>query len=438
MKGNQWQNRARAIPFWEEQLTEDLLQYIWQFQYFNNTGLVTTAGEKLMIIHPGTKNQNQGPDFLAARLTINGVLLSGAVEIHVRSRLWRNHGHDHDENYKSVILHVVFEDDAQDARMPVLELRSRISKLMLERYRTLTESRNFIPCQDSIGSVAPLILNSWLERLILEKLAVKSEKINSDLDLHNQHWEKVFWWHLAGGFGLRVNQESFYVVAQSLPLRVLAAHRQQIQQVEALLLGQCGLLAKEYIEHYPRLLKKEYAFLQRKYGLRPVHMPVYFHRMRPANFPTLRLAQLAMLIFQQKHFFATVLETKTVWDMRAHLLVTANDYWHYHYRLDQPTSYSPKSLGSSTIDTIISNIIIPFLFCYGNRNKSSLYIDRAVEWLQQLPPENNAIIEGFSKLGVEAKDAFNSQSLLYLKTRYCDAKLCLQCSVGNQLLKAPG
>lgn len=417
-------------------MTEKLLQYIWQFGYFNSRQLKTTEGEPLTIIHRGILNSNQGPDFLNATIKAGDTTWVGNIELHINADDWWNHGHDADEHFSNVILHVVWVNNArQGLAFPTLELHSLVSNVLLSRYNALMQSAQFIPCQSHIESVPQLSFTSWKERLVVERLQLRAKHIEGLLKGNNQHWEETFWWMLARNFGIKINSDSFERIARSIPINILAKHKNQIHQLEAILLGQAALLDKNFEEDYPNMLRKEYQFLQKKYLLKKAHAPLYFMRMRPANFPTIRLAQLAMLTHQSQHLFSLVKEAKTISEITELLKVTANDYWHYHYRFDEKTSCKPKTLGDEMIQNICINTITPMLFAYGYYNDNELLKQRALEWLYLLAPEKNSITKRFQQLNIENKSAFDSQALIQLKNNYCNYKLCLQCAVGNQILR---
>jgi hypothetical protein len=232
-----------------------------------------------------------------------------------------------------------------------------------------------------------------------------------------------------------VNAEAFEAMAKSIPVNILAKHKNQINQLEALLLGQCGLLEKDFSESYPLMLKKEYQFLKNKYSLKPIHMPVHFLRMRPGNFPTVRLAQLAMLVQQSSHLFSKIKEVQSISDLKKMLAVTANDYWNEHYVFDEPSTSKKKILGKQMIDNIIINTIAPALFAYGHLHKETATKEKAIKWLDELPSEKNNITAQWTDAGASNKNAFDSQSLIELKTQYCDQRRCLECAVGNSLMK---
>lgn len=417
-------------------MTEQLLQFIWQFQHFNRSSLLTTDGDLIEVVVPGRLNRDQGPDFLDAQVRLNGTLFAGTVEVHLKTTQWKAHGHDGDANYRNVILHVVYEHNGDAAPdVPVLELQSRIRGLLVEQYHEWMQGGDFIPCAASIVRTPALTWLAWKDRLLAERLMRKAAGIFLLLKGNGMHWEETAWWLLARNFGMPVNAEAFEALARSLPLRILSRHRGQIHQLEALLLGQAGLLTGPFREDYPKLLQREYIFLRKKYGLVPIVQPVHFLRMRPPNFPTVRLAQLAMLLHVQARFFPLILEQEDADEVRRQLAVTANDYWHEHYRPDEPSAFRKKLLGRDAIDSVLVNTVAPLLFAYGSYQQEERFRSKALRWLSEAAAEDNTITRGFSALGISATSAFDTQALIELKTRYCDARRCLECAVGNALLR---
>jgi hypothetical protein len=417
-------------------MTERLLQFIWQFQYFNKSNLTTSEDEPLHIIHPGTFNTNQGPDFLDAKLKIGKTIWAGSIELHINSSGWKNHNHSNDKNYNNVILHVVWQQDTNlKLPFPVLILADKVSKLLLKKFDALMNENSFIPCEKLINQVNTIIWVAWKQRLLVERLQQKSKIVLEYLKLNNNHWEETFWWMLAKNFGAKVNSNAFEKIAQSISITTIAKNKNQIHQIEALLLGQAGLLEGNFKEDYPNLLKKEYKFLAAKYNLKKPDAPLYFLRMRPANFPTVRLAQLAMLVHTSLHLFSKIKEARTVNEIKTLLNVTANDYWHYHYVFDEASAFKKKNLGMQMIENILINTICVVLFAYGFYNNENSSKDKAVQWLEAISTEKNSITKGFTQLGITSKTAFDSQALIQLKNNYCNKKLCLDCAIGNKLLK---
>ena len=417
-------------------MTEKLLQYIWQFQYFNSNKLLTAEEEILQINYPGFLNTNQGPDFLEAKIKVGDTTWAGNIELHLKSSDWITHKHSDDKNYNNIILHVVWEDDASlTAGFPMLELQNRVSKFLLGRYDELMNATAFIPCQKSIHQADMLIWKSWKDRLLAERLQHKAAVIFNNLAANNNHWEETFWWLLANNFGIKVNSDAFEKIARSLPVSTLAKHKNQIHQLEALLFGQAGLLQINFTDSYPCMLQKEYLFYKAKYKLQPIQASLFFLRMRPANFPSVRLAQLSMLINKSSSLFSVIKESQSLKEIKELLNVTANDYWHYHYVFDEATAYKEKNLGTQMINNILINTIIPIVFAYGLYNREEAYKNKALQWLEEIAAEKNSITNAWAGLGIENKNAFDSQALIQLKNEYCNKKRCLNCAIGNRLLK---
>ena len=417
-------------------MNEALLQFIWQFQYFEKANLETECGKKIRVIQPGIHNRNQGPDFLNARVEIDNTLWSGSIELHVFPSQWIAHKHSQDANYNNVILHVVWQSDGViDLGFPTLVLQTLVPKLLLEKYAVLMTKQQFIPCGNAIASVPEITMLAWKERLLAERMQQKTIVTNGMLEQNKNHWEETFWWLLAKNFGVKINADAFEAVAKSVSISILSKHKNQLQQLEALLLGQANLLSAEATDAYAIMLYKEYLFLQKKYKLTPVVIPVHFLRMRPANFPTIRLAQLAALIHSSTHLFSTIIEAADLVAVKKRFNVSANDYWHYHYLIDITSAFKVKQLGKQMVENIIINTVVPMLYAYGKSIGNSALVQKALQWLTELPDEKNTITSGFSNLGISCANAADSQFQIQLKNNYCNQKRCLECSIGNAILK---
>ena len=417
-------------------MNEKLLQYIWQFQHFNRQQLITTEGEPVTIINQGTLNSNQGPDFSDAKIKTGDTVWAGSVELHILSSQWYQHQHSSDGNYNNVILHVVWKHDAPgEFPFPVIELHDRVSKILLEKYDQLMNTGSAIPCEKQIAGVNEFVWQSWQQRLLVERLMEKAATVFDHLYHTNNHWEEAFWRMLAKNFGIKVNSEAFESIAVSLPVNVLAKHKNQVQQLEALLLGQAGILNGDFTDDYCIMLQKEYHFLKKKYDLLPVNTPVHYLRMRPSNFPSIRLAQLAMLVHQSSHLFSKILTQASVKELKQLMDVTANDYWHYHYLPDEISAFKKKKLGAAMVDNILVNTVAPMLFAYGHYQNENKYKDQAIALLEQIAAEKNNITGIFTAAGIPVRSAFASQALIQMKNKYCDQKRCLRCAVGNNILK---
>ena len=422
-------------------MNERLLQFIWQFQHYNKHDLYVTSGKALRIFYHGHVNSDQGPDFLNARISIGEQLWAGNIELHIRSTDWKRHGHQTDSNYSNVILHVVWIDDekAPQNEIPVLELAGRVPKSLLTKYDTWMHTySDFIPCASQIGLTDSSILGIWYDELILKRLENRTRIIQQKLSENIYHWDEIFWCMLMRNFGIRVNADAFESIATSMPLNLLIKHKNQIHAVEALLFGQAGLLEQRFSEQYPIMLQKEYRFYRKKYGLKPIYQPIHFLRMRPVNFPTVRLAQLAMIVHTAPAFFSFARDCEDPQRLRSIFTVTANDYWHYHYRFDESSAFQPKQTGKDIIDNIFINTIAPAIFAYGTINNLPHCIEKGLSWLKKTSAENNPIIRRFLKVGIKPANAYESQSLLELKFRFCDDRKCLECRIGNSLLKQSG
>ena len=420
-------------------MNEKLLQFIWQHQYFNRRSLTTEQGDPLEITIPGKWNYNQGPDFTDAKIRISDTTWVGNIELHVLASDWQKHHHNKDPNYRNIILHVVWiNDDPANKRIlpavPTLELQSRVSIFLLQQYQDLMNAEQFIPCEKHVRHVDPLTWSKWKERLLVERLQRKADYIIRLFQESNYHWEETLWWMLARNFGGKLNGEAFEGMAKTISLNVLGRHKHQLQQLEALLFGQAGLLDAHFTESYPKLLKKEYKFLTRKYKLPQPLLSFRYLRMRPIGFPTIRLAQLAVLIQQSTHLFSKIRDTTDLMVIRQMLQVTANDYWHYHYHFDEPGKFKKKTVGNDMIENILINTIIPMLYAFAGYQKQPALETKALAWLEEIAAEKNSVLSNWRKLAVPLANAADSQALLELKTQYCEKKKCLECSIGHAVL----
>ena len=417
-------------------LNEQLLQYIWQHQYFNPSELKTIGGEPVVVLHPGSWNFNQGPDFYHARLDMGGTVWAGTVELHMRTSDWLRHGHEGDPGYDAVVLHVVWEHDVIVNDIPVLELKGRISRVLLEQYAHLMHQASFIPCEGILKPIPPLTWQNWRERLLTERLLRRRKELDGMLSQNQHNWEEICWQMLARNFGMRLNADAFEAVAQTLPLTQIYRHRHDLFKLEALLMGQAGLLRGRFRDDYPRSLQKEYHALGRKLELQPITIPCVYLRMRPVNFPGIRLSQLAALLHRQQRYFSLFRDSKSVKDIRELLDVAASAYWNAHYRFDEPAAACPKQVGDMLADNIIVNTAIPLLFTYAQYLRDQHLLDKVLGWLEEIRPEKNQIVRTYQLAGFPAESAADSQALLEMKKQYCEQHRCLDCSVGSFLLKS--
>lgn len=417
-------------------MNEHLLQYIWQQQLFNREALTTSSGEPMNIIHPGTINHHQGPDFLHATLRIGNTRWVGNIELHVQSSHWQRHGHEKDELYNNVILHVVWEVDKDfPLRFPTLVLNNRVPKALLTRFSQLVDAAGFIPCHKMIQAVPSIIINKTLESCFAERLEVKAKEISNLLPSTNGSWAEVSWLMLAKQFGQPVNEFAFQELARSVSWNTIIRHRYNPLQVEALLFGQARVLYLKSPHSYIHTLQNEYRFLRKKLKLQPIHYPLKFLRMRPANFPTVRLAQLAALILREPSLFdrmITLNSKKQVYDF---FDVKVGPYWQSHYRPNDEEKFKLKNPGKAFCHHLMINLVAPLKFCYGlmlNDDEEKL---KAIKLICQLPPEDNRITRNFMQMGVNPVSAADSQAMIQLKQHYCNELACLRCAIGHTILK---
>lgn len=423
--------------------TEDFLHYVWKFRLFDANELKTVAGEAIYIYSVGIHNTHSGPDFTNARIRIGDTVWAGNVEIHVPSSDWRKHNHTNDEAYGNVILHVVYRDDEpvilpDGNKLPTLELENRLSPGLYNRFHALVYgNQSIIPCEASIGNVDEMTIRTWLTRVLIERLEKRAETVISALNQNRGDWEETFYQFLASNFGFKTNALPFEMLAKSLPQSILAKHKNNSLQIEALVFGQAGFLEDDVVDDYPQKLKAEYNFLRKKYNLTPIENHLWkFMRMRPQNFPTIRLAQFSALIVKSNHLFSKILDIREVKGLRDLFTeIQVNPYWEDHFRFDIASKPSSKNLGQSSVDVLLLNTFTTFLFSYGKHLQLEYYINRSMKLLDNLPKEENNIIDDFDVLGVKVKTAFESQALLELRNNYCNFKKCLQCGIGNKILK---
>ena len=420
-------------------MKEDFLHYVWKFQKFTTTQLFTTQGERIKVLAVGQHNQNAGPDFFNAKLSIDGQLWAGNVEIHLKASDWYAHHHEKDPAYDSVILHVVWEQDAEvfakdNTTIPTLEVQNCIETNTLSTYQNLfSKKQRWIPCEEQFAEVDLFTLNNWLERLYFERLQEKSDNIVAELKQSNNHWEAVLCKLLAKNFGLKVNGDAFYSIAQSVDFSVVKKCTKPLE-LEALFMGQAGLLADNLEDHYGIELQQTYRYLCHKFNLsnEAVVKPKYF-RLRPPNFPTIRLSQLAMLYTEQKQLFSktiSISEKEVFYDL---FDVAASAYWDTHYNFGTVSSKRKKKLTHSFIDLLLINTNIPIKFCYALSINKDIS-EEIIQLASSIAKEENTIIKKFNSLMPVAKTALQSQGLLQLKNKYCDQVRCLQCAVGNTIL----
>ena len=425
-------------------MTEAFLHYLWHHQMLG-TGLTTTDGQPVVVHRPGELNRDAGPDFFNARVSVGGVEWVGNIELHLRSSDWKQHRHSSDKAYNSIILHVVYEHDKpivmENGKEPVtLELKSFIHPSLVANYDALMAPSDpqTVPCVRRLPAVPPFIVHSCLDRLTVERIEAKSEVVRRLLDESRGNWEQTCYWLMAHYFGGKVNAVPFELVAKATDPRFLARWKDNPRRVEAVLMGQAGLLEGYFEEEYPRQLQADYEALRAGASLIPIDGYLWrFFRIRPSAFPTIRLSQFASLLSSSSNLFSTLLEITDVKVMEKLFDCRAADYWETHYQFDRPVEKrSVKRIGRMQADTLIINAWIPLLFVYGDVRGQQQYKEQAVHLLQQLSAEDNSIVRRFASANLVPENAAQSQALIQLYNNYCASRRCLDCRLGHSIIRS--
>lgn len=393
------------------------------------------------IISTGKRNSDSGPDFFNARIKIDGTIWVGNVEIHRLASDWERHNHNSDAAYNNVILHVceiadkaVFRSNGEEIPAMVL----RYPTALKTNYQKLLDAKTWIACQSQFHKIDPIVLQLGFNRLMIERLEDKTSGILARLGQNNNNWNETFYQELARMFGFKVNSVPFELLAKVTPEAILAKHKNSLFQLEALLFGNSGMLNNQLLgDDYFMELRNEYSFLYQKYKLKPIESHLWkFMRLRPGNFPTIRISQFAALIFKSNGLFSKIMSIEHLNELQELFRIEASQYWNSHFSFNKTsTQKSVKELGLNSINTLIINVVIPFLFVYGETQNKEPLKNRALGFLEQLPAEANSIIGKWHELGVESRSAFETQALLQLKNRYCEPKKCLNCHIGVKLVK---
>ena len=422
-------------------MNEEFLYYVWKYKIFTDINLQTSDAKEVSILKAGIHNKNSGPDFLNAQVKIDHQLWAGNVEMHVKSSDWYLHKHEEDTNYDAVILHVVWEHDVDvfmknNKALATLELKNFVSKELLENYNSLVyHQQKFIPCENQLTTIDEFLLNNWLERLYFERLEHKSTFIKELLLDTNADFEAVLFQLLAKNFGLKVNGEPFLQLATSMDFSVVRKERFDLEQLTALFFGQAGFLEEDLEEHYHQQLKEKYRYLKHKHKLNSISKNAFqFFRMRPQNFPTIRIAQLASLLYTHQNLFSKLMNINKKEDFYDLFSFEVDAFWKTHFTFESDSKKSPKKLTKSFVDLIIINTIIPLKFVY-LQSRGVVAENGIIQLIKQVSSEKNSIISNFAALEIKAKNAMESQALIQLKNNYCTKKRCLQCAIGNSLLR---
>ncbi len=422
-------------------MQEDFLHHIWKYKLYDFQQITTEQGQEMKIISPGWHNHDAGPDFLNARIEIDGIQWIGNVEIHSSSADWEKHGHHKDPTYDNIILHVVYNfDEKKDIpalkNIPVLSLKNRINNEMFTRYLQFMQSNQWLPCEKLIHNIDRIRFEMWIERLLIEKIETKTELILKRLEQNIFNWEQTFYEFLASNFGFKVNSIGFELLSKSLPIKFINKHKNNLFQIEALLFGQAGMLEQDFNEDYPQKLKNEYFFLKNKYQLKPIEGHIWkYLRMRPNNFPSIRIAQFACLLNQSHSLFSSVIYADAIQSLYNIFQIKPSPYWDNHFQLDKSSSFSSKKLGNQSIDLLIINTVIPFQFLYGKLNDNKELMNKSLQFMDFINGEKNSITQNFNNIGIKSTSAYRSQALIHLKNEYCSKKRCLECAIGSSIIK---
>ena len=425
-------------------MTEAFLQYAWQHQLAGRQ-LVTTDGRKVSVVRVGDINRDAGPDFFNARIVIDDIEWAGNVEVHIHTSDWNAHRHSQDKTYNNLVLHVVYEHDAEITLEngkcpPTVEIKPYLDPSLLERYDTLMRRvyDESVACADEIPSVPQFVKDSMLDRILVERLEAKTEVVKRMLNESRGDWEQTCYWLMARYFGGRVNALAFELLAKSVDQRLMSRWKDNPRRIEAILMGQAGLLNGYFNDEYPRMLQADYDALRAGAGLNPIEGHMWkFYCLRPSSFPTIRISQFAHLLAESSNLFSTLLEMGDAKKIIALFNQTTDNYWSTHYRFDKPSDKeTPKRIGTTQAMSLVINAWVPLLFVYGMTHGQQKYKDQALDLLRQLPAENNNIIRRWRQIGVTPTDAGRSQALLQLNNSYCKNHRCLDCAIGYHIIKS--
>lgn len=420
---------------------EKLYQYLWRHRMLGRK-LKLDNGTAVEIISPGLLNRDAGPDFSNARIRIGDTEWAGNVEIHVHASDWYRHGHDTNPVYDSVLLHVVAINDRRVTRSDgseIPQLTATFPESFFRMYSTLCDNIEGIRCNKCISFIPPLTITDCLESLAIERMQTKASRIIDELNNSGGDWERTCFITLARALGFGLNSEPFEILARSIPLGYILRHADNLQQLEAILFGQAGMLdtSIHIFDEYYQLLCREYYFLARKYNLRPMKRELWkYARTRPQNFPHRRIAILAKALHGGFSLMSRVIAAngKTE-ESRAILQWELEGYWLDHSDFDITQPQSPSALGHASTDLLLINLIAPLLYAYGATHGEPELAENGLELWRKLPPEKNMFIRQWRQEGIGCEDAMRSQALLQLRKEYCDAGRCLDCRIGHWLLR---
>lgn len=415
------------------------MHFIWKNGLYEPHDAVTCEGEKVEIISPGRHNFHAGPDFFDARIRIGQTLWAGNVEIHLKASDWNRHGHQEDPLYRNTILHVVADNDLvvkNDAGCIVPAMVISWPLWIEYNFSELMQKHDWVNCLSYLNKIDPFRIRFFLNGLAVERLQNKIRIAEVLLESLRNDWSETFYRMLARSFGFRQNGDPFEMLAGSLPMSLLQRHSSSLFQLEALLFGQAGLLNSFSLsDEYPAALKKEHQFLAAKYGLAPIAGHLWkFMRMHPLNFPTIRIAQLAASLYASGSLFSSLLGAQTVGECRRLFIAETSSFWDFHYTFQKSSPERRKWMGEDSFRVILVNLVVPFLFLFGDRHGKQELKDRALKFMEELPPESNSIIRHWEAAGILPANALESQALLHLHHEYCELGRCLDCSIGHKVI----
>jgi hypothetical protein len=424
-------------------MKEEFLHYLWKYSLYNPDSLFDADGNKIVVIHPGEYNRDSGPDFFNSRITIDGTIWVGNIEIHTLASHFDLHGHQNDLAFNNVILHVVSRNDKKvfnEKGEEVLTVEIEFDPVLYEKYISLVNNPCIIACQDDIGKIDNFIIRHWLNSLVIERFQNKSESILKIFSETGNDWEETFYRLLSRYFGFRINSEPFEMLATALPFRVIRKHADNRFQIEALLFGMAGMLEeglfKEALsDEYYRNLVKEFKILSAKYSFQPIHGLLWkFSRLRPVNFPTVRISQLAAMLSATGGLFSKVLEATDIRQLKKQFEVSASDYWDDHFVFGKKSRKILKHTGLQATYILLINAVIPAIFVYGKSRDRLDVCEKAFTFLENINAEENTIITEWKTSGIVAESAFYSQALIQLRNEYCKKRKCLDCRIGSKLI----
>jgi hypothetical protein len=424
-------------------MKEEFLHYLWKYSLYDQDSLTDNENNKIVVIDPGEYNRDSGPDFFNARILIAGTEWAGNVEIHTKASCFDNHGHDRDHSFDNVILHVVTDNDKKvfnSKGEELLTVEIKYDQIFYEKYADLVNNPCVIACQNELRKLDSFFIRHWLHSLLIERLKLKSDAIIKIFSQTGSDWDETFYRILTRYFGFRVNTEPFEMLASALPFRVIRKHADNRFQIEAMLFGTAGMLEeglfKEAVsDKYYKDLIKEFKILSAKYSLMPIHGWLWkFCRLRPVNFPTVRISQLSALLSTAGGLFSRTLDVTDIRQLKDLFGVSASSYWDDHYIFGKKSKTISKNTGTQAADIFLINAVIPLIFIYGRYHDNHAVCEKALTFLEEINPETNFVTRDWKSAGIEVESAFYTQALLQLTDEYCKKRRCLECRIGCKLI----